>query len=84
MVPIVGGTVSGPKLNGTVEPGGADWQVVHPGGMITVDTPSEYYFRVTAQLETGAGAYYWVNEKVFVASAVRHANEVVYDLYALA
>lgn len=26
IVPIVGGTVSGPRLNGIVVPGGADWQ----------------------------------------------------------
>lgn len=28
IVPIVGGTVSGPRLSGRVVPGGADWQVV--------------------------------------------------------
>ncbi len=120
VVPIVGGAFEGPRLRGKVEPGGADWQVVHPSGMITVDTryalrtdngaliyiatkgvrtaapdvaqrmmrgdpvdPSEYYFRVTAILETGADAYYWVNERLFVASAIRQPRAVEYDLYAL-
>jgi hypothetical protein len=117
-VPIVGGHLDGPRLRGTVLPGGADWQVVHPNGAITVDTryalrthdgvliyiatrgvragppdvlarlgrgesvdPSEYYFRVVATLETGAQAYYWLNESIFVASALRHAAAVIYDLY---
>jgi Protein of unknown function (DUF3237) len=30
MIPITGGTVSGPGLNGTVLPGGADWAEVYP------------------------------------------------------
>ena len=30
IVPIAGGTVSGPRLKGKVIPGGADWQVVRP------------------------------------------------------
>jgi hypothetical protein len=32
MIPITGGTVSGPRLNGRVLPGGADWQVILPDG----------------------------------------------------
>jgi len=38
IVPIVGGHFDGPTLRGKVLPGGADWQVVHPDGMITIDT----------------------------------------------
>jgi hypothetical protein len=30
IVPITGGTVTGPRLQGKVIPGGADWQVVRP------------------------------------------------------
>lgn len=37
VVPINGGTVSGPKLNGTVVPGGADWQVVRPDGVLDIE-----------------------------------------------
>lgn len=45
--------------------------------------PSEYYFRVCVQYETGASAYRWLNQIVAVASAVRLADQVVYDAYVL-
>jgi Protein of unknown function (DUF3237) len=45
--------------------------------------PAEYYFRVSIQYETGAGAYEWLNRTVAVASAVRLADQVIYDAYAL-
>jgi Protein of unknown function (DUF3237) len=45
--------------------------------------PTEYYFRVSIQYETGAGAYQWLNRIVAVASAVRLADQVIYDAYAL-
>ena len=31
VIPIAGGVVSGPKLQGRVVPGGADWQLLRPG-----------------------------------------------------
>lgn len=46
--------------------------------------PAEYYFRVTARLESGAPAYAWLNHTVFVAAASRLRSAVVYDLYAVA
>jgi hypothetical protein len=33
VVPILGGEVSGPRLQGQVMPGGADWQVVQEDGL---------------------------------------------------
>ena len=45
--------------------------------------PGEYYFRVSIQYETGAAAYQWLNRVVAVASAVRLADQVIYDAYAL-
>lgn len=45
--------------------------------------PAEYYFRVSIQYETGATAYRWLNRIVAVASAVRLADQVIYDAYAL-
>jgi Protein of unknown function (DUF3237) len=36
LVPIVGGRVSGPRLNGVILPGGGDWQSVLPDGMTRV------------------------------------------------
>lgn len=32
VIPITGGTFSGPKINGIVLPGGEDWQLVRPDG----------------------------------------------------
>lgn len=37
VVPITGGTVSGPRFTGRVVPGGADWQVVRPDGVLVVE-----------------------------------------------
>ena len=34
VIPITGGTVAGPLLTGRVIPGGADWQLVQPDGLI--------------------------------------------------
>lgn len=31
-IPILGGTVSGPRLNGTILPGGSDWPLITPDG----------------------------------------------------
>jgi hypothetical protein len=45
--------------------------------------PAEYYFRVSIQYETGALAYRWLNQIVAVASAVRLADQVIYDAYEL-
>ncbi len=48
VIPIAGGEFDGPRLRGTVLAGGADWQVVHPDGMATIDT------RYTLQTHDGA------------------------------
>jgi Protein of unknown function (DUF3237) len=45
--------------------------------------PAEYYFRVSIQYETGAADYRWLNRIVAVASAVRLADQVIYDAFAL-
>ena len=37
MVPILGGTFSGPEIAGRVLPGGADWQLVEADGLTFVD-----------------------------------------------
>ena len=36
-VPITGGTISGPRLSGTVLPGGGDWQTIYPGGLTRLE-----------------------------------------------
>lgn len=38
IIPIIGGTVSGPKLNGRILNLGADWQTVFEGGVAELDT----------------------------------------------
>ncbi len=35
-IPITGGTIKGPKLNGMVLPGGGDWQSIHPDGLTEI------------------------------------------------
>jgi len=36
-IAITGGTVSGPRLEGSVLPGGGDWQTILPGGLTRVE-----------------------------------------------
>ena len=48
IVSITGGSFAGPDLSGAVLPGGADWQVVRPDGVVRVEA------RYT--LETAKGA----------------------------
>lgn len=38
IVPIIGGTVSGPELSGRILNLGADWQTILPNGMAELDT----------------------------------------------
>jgi hypothetical protein len=60
IVQILGGTVRGPRLNATVVPGGADWQLIQPDGFSELDT------RYTLETEKG--------ELVYVQNAgIRHA-----------
>jgi hypothetical protein len=51
IVPIEGGTIKGPLLNGTVTSGGADWQVIQPDGFTELDT------RYTIQTDKGELVY---------------------------
>ena len=48
IIPILGGTVSGPRLTGTVLSGGADWQIVRADGT------AELVARYTLKAEDGA------------------------------
>lgn len=51
VVDILGGTVSGPRLTGRVRPGGADYQVIRPGGL------TELHARYALELDDGARVY---------------------------
>lgn len=51
VVPIASGLVSGPRLQGRVLPGGADWQILRPDGTADLDA------RYTIQTDDGALIY---------------------------
>jgi hypothetical protein len=60
IIDIVGGTFAGPKLKGTVRPGGADWQIIRPDGFTEVDA------RYTLETESG--------DLIYVSNlGIRHA-----------
>ncbi len=122
IIAIAGGDFEGPRMRGTILAGGADWQVVHPGGTAVIDTrytlqthdgvlisvatqgvrhgpaevlariaagelvdPADDYFRVSVRYEVADddAAYGWLNRTVAVASAIRLADAVIYDAYAV-
>ena len=66
MIGIIGGTVSGLKLNGRVLPGGADWQIIRSDG--AADIKARY------TIETGAGALIMVTSE-----GLRHGPPEVMD-----
>jgi len=45
--------------------------------------PARYYFRVTMQFETASTRFGWLNHTIGLGSAMRRANAVVYDAYAV-
>ena len=45
--------------------------------------PARYYFRVTMQFETASTRFAWLNHTIGVGSAIRRADAVVYDAFAL-
>jgi hypothetical protein len=47
VVPITGGRLNGPHVHGEILPGGADWQIVHPDGWVSVEA------RYTARSDDG-------------------------------
>ena len=119
IVPLTGGTFTGPEIGGTLVPGAsADWQILLPDGTALGDIrytlrtdagallyvqsrsvrhgsaevlarlargedvdPSEYTFRTSTQIETGAPELDWLNKGVFVSSAGRQPAGVIYETY---
>lgn len=69
IIGISGGEFSGPRLQGRILPGGADWQVIRPDGVAFLDA------RYT--LETADGALIYVNNKGY-----RHGPKEVIDRLA--
>ena len=61
IIDILGGEVRGPRLEGEILPGGADWQIVRPDG--TIEVVARYTIR------SAAGALIYVqNDGLRVAS----------------
>lgn len=50
-VSVAGGTFAGPKLKGTILPGGGDFALVRPDGVVEVDV------RITLRTEDGQNIY---------------------------
>ena len=46
IVDILGGTAEGPRVQGEILPGGADWQIVRPDG--TIEVVARYTIRCTS------------------------------------
>ena len=61
IIPITGGTLRGPGIEGRILPGGADWQILRPDGAVEVSA------RYTAEI-SGKGLLYIVNEGIRRAS----------------
>jgi hypothetical protein len=57
IINITGGTFTGPRLNGFILPGGADWQIIRPDGITAVEA------RYT--LKTDDGALIYVDNRGF-------------------
>lgn len=51
IVPVVGGTLEGPRLDGDILPGGGDWARTTPDGVLHLDV------RLTMQTRDGALIY---------------------------
>jgi len=51
VVPILGGSITGPRLAGKILPAGADYQLIRPDGFSSLDA------RYAAQLDDGALLY---------------------------
>lgn len=69
IIPIRGGTFSGPRMHGRVIPGGADWQVIRRDGVVELEA------RYT--LETHDGALIYVNNR-----GLRHGPKEVMERLA--
>jgi hypothetical protein len=51
VIPILGGTVEGPRLKGLIRPAGADFQIIRAGGL------TELVARYVVEADTGALIY---------------------------
>jgi len=87
IVPVTGGTFSGPRIKGTVHPGGADWitQVSGHSSLdvrITLETDDgEFiYMSYTGVLRPGEDGLYWRVRPIFSTASEKYdwLNHIVY------
>jgi hypothetical protein len=69
IINILGGTVEGPKINGRILPGGADWQIVRNDGVVDL--------RARYTVETDTGGLVLVNSE-----GLRHGPREVMERLA--
>ena len=87
IAPVTGGTFSGPRIKGTVHPGGADWitQVSGHSSLdvrITLETDDgEFiYMSYTGVVRPGPDGLYWTVRPIFNTASEKYdwLNHVVY------
>jgi hypothetical protein len=78
IVPLTGGSFSGPELNGTPP------EVLARLGRGEDVDASEYTFRTSTQIETAAPALDWLNKGIFISVAGRQPGGVIYETYLVA
>jgi hypothetical protein len=66
-IPIVGGRFEGPRIRGRVLPGGGDWQLQRPDGVLEIEA------RYTLQADDGTLVYVH-NSGVVIRSATPYAR----------
>ena len=74
IIPIVGGRVSGPKLNGTILNLGADWQTIFSDGTAELDT--RYGFETDDGATIEIRNYGYRHGPVEVIAAIARGEEV--------
>jgi hypothetical protein len=98
IVPLTGGTFTGPEISGKLLAGAsADWQIVqsrrvrHGSAEVlarlahgeAVDA-SEYTFRTATHIETAAPDLDWFNKGIFISVGGRQPGGVIYETYLVA
>lgn len=85
IIDIVGGEVAGPRLDGEILPGGADWQIVRPDGTIEILARmskgelvpfDSYHFRTAPRFETAEPSLKWLERATFVGVAARTPDRI--------
>ena len=79
IIPIVGGTVTGPRLNGRVLNVGADWQTIFDDGMAELDT--RYAFETDDGAVIEIKNYGYRHGPPEVMAAVARGEDVAPDAY---